>query len=239
YYFGWIPSPNFSSSEEEVERDPNRTTDQVHISSLGGTARVPSLVIQPAPTSKLNEIPERNPHQPPIPYPLSFAEALAKIPKYAKMLKDLLTNKEKLLELANTPLNENCSAVLLKECLALANLEFDIEIRDKKGARNLAADHLSRLENPHQGNLFGMEMNDNFPRESLKMISIKSDDEPLWFFDIANYLVGGVWMGRKPWIFYKLVTLVPPEDIMDILEAWYTIYRDAHDMVKQCDTCQR
>ncbi|GJU90491.1 reverse transcriptase domain-containing protein [Tanacetum coccineum] len=28
--------------------------------------------------------------------------------------------------------------------------EFDIEIRDKKGAENLAADHLSRLENPHQ-----------------------------------------------------------------------------------------
>ncbi|GJZ83655.1 reverse transcriptase domain-containing protein [Tanacetum coccineum] len=31
------------------------------------------------------------------------------------MLKDLLTNKEKLLELANTPLNENCSVVLLRK----------------------------------------------------------------------------------------------------------------------------
>ncbi|GKD44098.1 reverse transcriptase domain-containing protein [Tanacetum coccineum] len=30
--------------------------------------------------------------------------------------------------------------------------EFDVEIRDKKGAENLAADHLSRLENPHQNN---------------------------------------------------------------------------------------
>ncbi|GJY38034.1 reverse transcriptase domain-containing protein [Tanacetum coccineum] len=28
--------------------------------------------------------------------------------------------------------------------------EFDVEIRDKKGAENLAADHLSRLEEPHQ-----------------------------------------------------------------------------------------
>nr|GEU73336.1 reverse transcriptase domain-containing protein [Tanacetum cinerariifolium] len=36
------------------------------------------------------------------------------MPKYAKIVKDLLTNKEKLLELVNTPLNENCSAVLLK-----------------------------------------------------------------------------------------------------------------------------
>nr|GEV06114.1 hypothetical protein [Tanacetum cinerariifolium] len=32
-----------------------------------------------------------------------------------KMLKDFLSNKEKLLELANTPLNENCSAVILKK----------------------------------------------------------------------------------------------------------------------------
>nr|GEZ06732.1 reverse transcriptase domain-containing protein [Tanacetum cinerariifolium] len=35
--------------------------------------------------------------------------------KIPKMLKALLSNKEKLLELANTPLNENCSAVILKK----------------------------------------------------------------------------------------------------------------------------
>ncbi|GJY53092.1 reverse transcriptase domain-containing protein [Tanacetum coccineum] len=45
---------------------------------------------------------------------ISFAEALAHMPKFAKMAKDLLTNKDKLLELANTPLNENYSAMLLK-----------------------------------------------------------------------------------------------------------------------------
>nr|GEW81221.1 DNA-directed DNA polymerase [Tanacetum cinerariifolium] len=67
--------------------------------------------------------------------------------------------------------------------------EFNIEIRDKKGAENLAADHLSRLENSHQGDLVGMEMNDNFPHVSLNMISFNLDDEPLWFAAIANYLV--------------------------------------------------
>nr|GEX42227.1 reverse transcriptase domain-containing protein [Tanacetum cinerariifolium] len=36
-------------------------------------------------------------------------------PKYQKMLKPLLSNKEKLHELANIPLNENCSAVILKK----------------------------------------------------------------------------------------------------------------------------
>ncbi|GKC11362.1 reverse transcriptase domain-containing protein, partial [Tanacetum coccineum] len=55
-----------------------------------------------------------------------------------------------------------------------------LEIRDKKGAENLAADHLSGLENPHQGDLVGMEMNDNFPHESLNMISLNPDDEPPW-----------------------------------------------------------
>nr|GEX23240.1 reverse transcriptase domain-containing protein [Tanacetum cinerariifolium] len=35
--------------------------------------------------------------------------------RYQKMLKALLSNKEKLQELVNTPLNENCSAVILKK----------------------------------------------------------------------------------------------------------------------------
>ncbi|GJS12569.1 hypothetical protein Tco_0407041 [Tanacetum coccineum] len=37
------------------------------------------------------------------------------MPKFASTFKSLLSNKEKLFELANTPLNENCSAVLLKQ----------------------------------------------------------------------------------------------------------------------------
>nr|GEV48154.1 reverse transcriptase domain-containing protein [Tanacetum cinerariifolium] len=46
---------------------------------------------------------------------ITLADALILIPKYQKMLKSLLSNKEKLLELENTPLNENCSAVILKK----------------------------------------------------------------------------------------------------------------------------
>nr|GFC38533.1 hypothetical protein [Tanacetum cinerariifolium] len=46
---------------------------------------------------------------------ITLADALILIPKYQKMLKYLLSNKEKLLELANTPLDENCSAVILKK----------------------------------------------------------------------------------------------------------------------------
>ncbi|GKF24468.1 reverse transcriptase domain-containing protein, partial [Tanacetum coccineum] len=46
---------------------------------------------------------------------ISLADALILIPKYQKMLKSLISNKEKLLEVANTPVNENCSLVILKK----------------------------------------------------------------------------------------------------------------------------
>nr|GEV81268.1 reverse transcriptase domain-containing protein [Tanacetum cinerariifolium] len=48
-------------------------------------------------------------------FTISLAKALALMPKYHKMLKDLLFDKKKLLGLANTSLTENCSAVLLKQ----------------------------------------------------------------------------------------------------------------------------
>ncbi|GJS06504.1 reverse transcriptase domain-containing protein [Tanacetum coccineum] len=45
--------------------------------------------------------------------------------------------------------------------------EFDVEIRDKKGAENLAADHLSRLENPHQNEFENKEIIKTFPLDTL------------------------------------------------------------------------
>ncbi|GJZ15712.1 reverse transcriptase domain-containing protein [Tanacetum coccineum] len=74
--------------------------------------------------------------------------------------------------------------------------EFNIEIGDKNGAENLAADHLSILENPYQVDRVRMEINDNFPHETLNMISLNPDNEPPWFADIANYLVGNVLIKR-------------------------------------------
>ncbi|GJY59657.1 reverse transcriptase domain-containing protein [Tanacetum coccineum] len=72
---------------------------------------VPPLLLSSS--KEVNREPETIMDQ--IHFNISFAEALAHMPKFAKMVKDILTNKEKLLELANTPLNENCSAMLLKK----------------------------------------------------------------------------------------------------------------------------
>nr|GEY77667.1 reverse transcriptase domain-containing protein [Tanacetum cinerariifolium] len=62
--------------------------------------------------------------------------------------------------------------------------EFDIIILDKKVSENLAADHLSRLENPHMDELVNKDINENFPLETLG--SLTSHSTP-WFADIANF----------------------------------------------------
>nr|GEW64678.1 reverse transcriptase domain-containing protein [Tanacetum cinerariifolium] len=83
-------------------------------------------------------------------FDISFADALILMPKFGPTIESLLANKEKLFELARTPLNEHCSAVLLKklpeklgdprkflipcdfpgmdECLALADLGASINL---------------------------------------------------------------------------------------------------------------
>ncbi|GJZ96882.1 reverse transcriptase domain-containing protein [Tanacetum coccineum] len=67
--------------------------------------------------------------------------------------------------------------------------EFDVEIRDKKGAENLAADHLSRLENPHQNEFENKEITETFPLETLGSVALRDDSTP-WFADFANYHAG-------------------------------------------------
>nr|GEY19498.1 reverse transcriptase domain-containing protein [Tanacetum cinerariifolium] len=81
---------------------------------------------------------------------ISFVDALILMPKFGPSIKILLTNKDKLCELARIPLNEHCSTVLLKklpeklgdpgkfliscdfprkaECLALADLDASINL---------------------------------------------------------------------------------------------------------------
>ncbi|GKG11208.1 hypothetical protein Tco_0342608, partial [Tanacetum coccineum] len=48
-------------------------------------------------------------------FDISFADALLLMPRFAPTIKSLLMNKEKWLELAKIPVNENCSARLLKK----------------------------------------------------------------------------------------------------------------------------
>ncbi|GJT25858.1 reverse transcriptase domain-containing protein [Tanacetum coccineum] len=136
-----MPPPFINSKEderaEETLTDPGLAEYTIKVP--------PPLVQKAKPTSLKNYVVhKRDPLHPNIPYPsrmhqekqqekdevqihkfwqmfkqihvnISLANALILILKYQKMLKSLLSNKEKLLELANTPLNENCSSVILKK----------------------------------------------------------------------------------------------------------------------------
>nr|GEW31552.1 reverse transcriptase domain-containing protein [Tanacetum cinerariifolium] len=74
-----------------------------------------------------------------------------------------------------------------KEMLAV---EFTFKVIDTKGAKNLAVDHLSRLENPHQNVLDHKEINESFPLETLNLVSTRGNSSTLWFADFANYHAG-------------------------------------------------
>ncbi|GKD99365.1 reverse transcriptase domain-containing protein, partial [Tanacetum coccineum] len=135
--------------------------------------------------------------------------------------------------------------------------EFNIIIRDKKGSENLAADHLSRLENPHKDVLENKDINENFPLETLGVIS--SGSTP-WFADFANFHARNFIICADQII----RRCVHGQEAFDILKAchegpigghhsanltakkvfnagffWPTIYQDAYTMIKSCDTCQR
>nr|GEW32093.1 reverse transcriptase domain-containing protein [Tanacetum cinerariifolium] len=139
--------------------------------------------------------------------------------------------------------------------------EFNVIFRDKKGGKNLAADHLSQLENPHQNVLDKKEINETFLLETLNMISFRGNSSTPWFAHFANYHAGNFVVkgmsSQQKNKFFK-------DEAIDILNAchngptgghhdpnytakkvfdsgfyWPTIYRDAHDLVKSCVACQR
>nr|GEU77904.1 reverse transcriptase domain-containing protein [Tanacetum cinerariifolium] len=68
--------------------------------------------------------------------------------------------------------------------------EFTFKVIDTKGAENLAADHLSRLENPHQNVLDPKKINESFPLETLNLVSTRSNHSTPWFADFSNYHAG-------------------------------------------------
>nr|GEW64451.1 reverse transcriptase domain-containing protein [Tanacetum cinerariifolium] len=68
--------------------------------------------------------------------------------------------------------------------------EFTFKVIDTKGVENLAVDHLSRLENPHQNVLDPKEINESFPLESLNLVSTIGNQSTPWFANFANYHAG-------------------------------------------------
>nr|GEY20210.1 reverse transcriptase domain-containing protein [Tanacetum cinerariifolium] len=165
--------------------------------------------------------------------------------------------------------------------------EFDFKVIDTKRAKNYAAYHLSRLENPYENVFDPKEIYETFPLESLNKVSHKDPSTP-WFADLANYHAGnfnikGMTTQQKqkffkdarhyfwddPYLFRTypdqiIRRCVAGKEAIDILNAcdsgptgghyganyiakkvfdsgfyWPMIYKDAFELVKHCDSCQR
>nr|GEW57704.1 reverse transcriptase domain-containing protein [Tanacetum cinerariifolium] len=164
------PGPTIptSYSSSVVERETEATKDKIHPTNNGSTEVVQSPVV-PTESLILNSEPVISPIIEPIAslitndqqekffqifkdlnLIISFTDALILMPKFGPSIKSLLTNKDKLCELARTLLNEHRLAVLLNklpeklgdpdeflipcdfprmaECLALANLDASINL---------------------------------------------------------------------------------------------------------------
>ncbi|GJV76021.1 reverse transcriptase domain-containing protein, partial [Tanacetum coccineum] len=79
------------------------------------------------------------------------------------------------------------------------------------GCYNLAADHLSRLENPDLGTFMEEEITDEFPEKHLMILKAEFNNDEPWYADYVNYIVGKI----------------------------PSIFKDAKDYVMRCDACQR
>nr|GEW78706.1 reverse transcriptase domain-containing protein [Tanacetum cinerariifolium] len=120
--------------------------------------------------------------------------------------------------------------------------EFDVIIRDKKGAENLADDHLSRLENPHEGCHSNKK---NF----FKDVKHYFWDDPYLFKICTDQVIRRCVHGQEAVDILTAYHNGPTgghhgvnytaKKVFDSCFYWPTIYRDAHDMVKSCDSCQR
>ncbi|GJV03825.1 reverse transcriptase domain-containing protein [Tanacetum coccineum] len=166
--------------------------------------------------------------------------------------------------------------------------EFKFKVIDTKGAENLAAGHLSRLEYLYENVLDPKEINETFPLETLNMVTFRGDSSTPWFTNFSNYHAGNFivkemssqqknkffkdvkhYFWDDPFLFkicadQVIRRCVSGQEAIDILKAchsgptgghyganytakkvfdsgfyWPTIYRDAHDLVTRCDTCQR
>ncbi|GJU49985.1 reverse transcriptase domain-containing protein [Tanacetum coccineum] len=79
---------------------------------------------------------------------------------------------------------KDSKARLLRWVLLLQ--EFKFKVIDTKGVENLAANHLSRLENPYENVLDPKEINETFPLETLNMVTFRGNLSTPWFADFAN-----------------------------------------------------
>nr|GEZ06449.1 reverse transcriptase domain-containing protein [Tanacetum cinerariifolium] len=137
--------------------------------------------------------------------------------------------------------------------------EFDFKVLDTKGADNLAADHLSRLENLapwfagfanyHAGNFIVKGMTSQQKNKFFKDVKHYFWGDPFLFKICADQVIRRCVYGKEaidilvachngPTWGHHGANLTA-KNIFDAGFFWPTIYKDAYELVKNCDACQR
>ncbi|RDX66127.1 Retrovirus-related Pol polyprotein from transposon 17.6, partial [Mucuna pruriens] len=139
--------------------------------------------------------------------------------------------------------------------------EFDLEIRDKKGAENSVADHLSRIERESEQ----LPIRDEFPDEQLLHIKTATSQFPpeasrSYKEKIRSEAKYYVWDDPYLWRLCsdKIIRRCIPDTeinsaprgghyrssrtarkVLDCGLCWPSIFRDAHQFVSTCERCQK
>ncbi|GJU20304.1 reverse transcriptase domain-containing protein [Tanacetum coccineum] len=124
---------------------------------------------------------------------------------------------------------KDAKARLLRWVLLLQ--EFDFSVINTKGAENYAADYLSRLENPYENVFDPKEINETFPLETLNMIKSSVDGV------LAKALEIHKAFHENPQGHHSATSQL--ESICTPSLCAPTIYKDAYELIKSCDACQR
>nr|GFD04222.1 reverse transcriptase domain-containing protein [Tanacetum cinerariifolium] len=146
--------------------------------------------------------------------------------------------------------------------------EFDFKVIDTRGAENYAADHLSRLENPYENIFDPKEIKKPFLSNlSTKLLirtqGMTSQQKQKFFKDARHYFCDDPYLFRTcaDQIIRRCVAGIESIDILNACHSgptgghyganytakkvfdsgfyWPTIYKDASELVKRCDSCQR
>nr|GEX73045.1 reverse transcriptase domain-containing protein [Tanacetum cinerariifolium] len=125
-------------------------------------------------------------------------------------------------------------------------IEFDFKVIDTKGAENYAADHLSRLENPYENVFDPKEINETIPLKSLSKIAHQDKSTP---WTCPDQIIRRCVAGQEAIDILTACHSGPTgghyganytaKKVFDSGFYWLTIYKDAFELVKHCDSCQR
>nr|GEW75498.1 DNA-directed DNA polymerase [Tanacetum cinerariifolium] len=146
---------------------------------------------------------------------------------------------------------KDAKARLLRWVLLLQ--EFDFNVLDMKGAGNLAADHLApwfaNFANYHAGNFIVKGMSSQQKNKFFKDVKHYFWDDPFLFKICTDQVIWRCVHGKEALDILEACHNGPTgghhganltaKKVFDAGFFWLTIYKEAHEFVKNCDSCQR